>query len=290
MRYFLENETVKAEVESRGAELKSIVRKCDNAEILWGADPAYWGKTSPLLFPFIGKLQDAGYNYKGRRYQIDKHGFAQRMEFAVVEEKKDRIVFRLHDTEETMQKYPFSFVLDVEYLLQENSVVENWYVTNNSAETMYFSIGGHAALACPAPTRVGQRIKLYGVEGKEVLHSLLINENGLIKDGALAVELQEGKFAITETTFDIDTFIFDKGEITAIGLCDESGEEYVRVESDAPVWGIWSMPDSRACYVCLEPWYGICDYADYQGSIEERAFTNHIQAGEVWRGGQVIKF
>ena len=60
MRITIENEILKAELESFGAELKSLVSKKDSQEYMWEADPAFWGKTSPILFPFIGKLEKQG--------------------------------------------------------------------------------------------------------------------------------------------------------------------------------------------------------------------------------------
>jgi galactose mutarotase-like enzyme len=69
----------------------------------------------------------------------------------------------------------------------------------------------------------------------------------------------------------------------------ENGREYVRVECDAPVWGVWSVPNNDANYVCLEPWYGICDYEGFEGEISERPYTNVVESGETWTGGNVIR-
>lgn len=53
MRYILENETLKVEVESFGAELKSVYSKAEDKEYMWYADSKYWGRTSPVLFPLV---------------------------------------------------------------------------------------------------------------------------------------------------------------------------------------------------------------------------------------------
>ena len=122
MRYFLENEWLQAEFEGVGAELKSLKRKADGQEYMWCADPAYWGKTSPFLFPFIGKTVNMEYHYEGKVWPAEKHGFGQKVAYDVVEQSKDRIVFRTKDTEETYAKYPFRFSLDIEYVLEETGV------------------------------------------------------------------------------------------------------------------------------------------------------------------------
>ena len=57
MRYFLENDCLKVEIESFGAEIKSVIRKENMREYLWYGNPRFWGRTSPVLFPF-GFLDD----------------------------------------------------------------------------------------------------------------------------------------------------------------------------------------------------------------------------------------
>ena len=47
---------IEIEVESKGAELKGLKR--DGKEFMWDANPKYWGKTSPVLFPFVGGSKD----------------------------------------------------------------------------------------------------------------------------------------------------------------------------------------------------------------------------------------
>lgn len=291
MRYCLENEFLKAEFESFGAELKSLKQKADGQEYMWCGNPAYWGKTAPFLFPFIGKTVNMEYQYEGRMWPAEKHGFGQRVAYEMVEQTENRIVFRTVDTEETYAKYPFHFRLDIEYVLHGESLTENWYVTNTGEKTMYFSIGGHAAFACPlnGAGRTGQKVKLMGAEHKNIIFSLRINELGLITDELLTLDIKEGLIGIEEHTFDRDALVFDGEGVTAVGLCDANGREYVRVECDAPVWGVWSMPDTGASYICLEPWYGLCDYEGFEGDISERPYTNAAEPGETWKGSNTIK-
>ena len=294
MRVFLENETVKAELESFGAEIKSLVKKEENRELMWSADPAFWGKTAPFLFPFIGKLQDEQFVHEGVTYPADKHGFGQRVEYEVALQEEDRVVFRFTDTEETYAKYPFQFELDIEYVLLEDAVRENWYVKNTGDSDMYFSVGGHAAFACPKSgkegLRNGQLVKLYGAEHKSMIFSLTLDNKGLVTDELRIIDLKDGCFTITKELFEKDALIFDGEGITAAALCDENGQEYVRVECNAPVWGIWSHPDEKAGYVCLEPWYGICDYDGYDGTLAERPYTQVVKSGETWEGFNTIRF
>ena len=35
---------------------------------MWDADPAFWGRTAPVLFPIVGALKDNSYRYEGQTY------------------------------------------------------------------------------------------------------------------------------------------------------------------------------------------------------------------------------
>lgn len=299
MRYFLENEQVKAEVESFGAELKSIVKKEKHQEYMWEADPAFWGKTSPILFPFIGKLEGAGYFYQGKHYEIEKHGFARDMEFQVLVQEKSRIVFGLESTKETFEKFPFPFALQVEFSLQGNKIRQTWSLKNNGQETMYFSVGGHPAFACPLKTdgiRNGSRtdcfVKIHWKEEKEEITEVASSDinvsDGLLTGQKTMFSVKNGVFPVTEKSFEQDAIVLENNNIAAVGLCNAQGEEYIRLEADCPVWGIWSMPQSDASYICIEPWWGICDCSGYQGQMQERPYTNKVNAEEVWKNGYEI--
>lgn len=84
MRYTLENENLKVEIDSFGAEIKSVKRKSDNFEYMWCGDKKYWGRTSPVLFPFVGAPKNKEYRYDGKTYTMGQHGFARDMEFTQI--------------------------------------------------------------------------------------------------------------------------------------------------------------------------------------------------------------
>ena len=68
MEYFLENDTLKLKIASHGAEMKSLIKKSTSIEYLWKADPAYWGRTAPVLFPIVGRVVDDNYTVDGKKY------------------------------------------------------------------------------------------------------------------------------------------------------------------------------------------------------------------------------
>ena len=51
----LENQRLCVEISEMGAEVTRIYDKKKGAELLWEADPLYWKRHSPVLFPNVGK-------------------------------------------------------------------------------------------------------------------------------------------------------------------------------------------------------------------------------------------
>lgn len=152
MRYTLENETLKVEVDSFGAELRSVYNKKEQKEYMWQADKTFWGRTSPVLFPFVGSMKNKEFVCDGKTYPMGQHGFARDMEHTLTSQTEDTLWFRLESSEETLAKFPFAFVLEPGYTLTENEVKVLWKVSNPADNTLPFSIGAHPAFNCPVGT------------------------------------------------------------------------------------------------------------------------------------------
>src|ERR1700759_876163 len=103
--FTIENQEIKAAVHPKGAELQSLFDKSYELEYLWGGDPAFWGKHSPLLFPIVGTLKDNTYYYEGKAYSLPRHGFARDREFVVESQQMEAITFLLRSDEQTRMLY-----------------------------------------------------------------------------------------------------------------------------------------------------------------------------------------
>ena len=79
----LENKDLVVKVHSKGAELYSVVNRNTGLEYMWSGDPAFWGKTSPVLFPIVGTLKDDKFIFGGNSYTLSRHGFARDAIFEV---------------------------------------------------------------------------------------------------------------------------------------------------------------------------------------------------------------
>ena len=134
---FLENEFLRVSINEFGAELTSIVRKSDQSEYVWNADPAFWGKHAPLLFPIIGRLKDQEYTLDGTTYEITRHGFARDKEFTVVQASDTCVELSLSADAYTKAMYPYDFTFTIRYSLDGKTLKKEHIVQNDSNHTMY---------------------------------------------------------------------------------------------------------------------------------------------------------
>lgn len=286
-RFSLENDKIRIEIDSHGAELKSLVKKETGAEYMWCADPEYWGRTSPVLFPFVGNVSGKQYRTKGKIYDMGQHGFARDMEFTLESQTDNEIWFVLRSNEETLAKYPYEFVLKLGYRLDGAKVEVLWHVENPSEEELPFAIGGHPAFYCPVTSGVKQSDCYIQFDVAGPLKSSTI-DGYLVGDRVDTYELEDGMLRIDEHLFDNDALIIEKQNIKKVSLCDPKKQVFLTIELDAPLFGIWRPADPGAPFVCIEPWYGRSDRIGYAGELRDREYENVLAAGENWDAGYTI--
>ena len=280
----LKNEVLEIQVNLHGAELRSLKDRKSGTQYLWNADPKYWGRTSPVLFPFVGSVRDKKFKYNGAEYPMNHHGFARDMDFVLVSQKEKEVWFALDSTEESYQQYPFRFRPEIGYRLVENIVTVMWKVKNTDEKEMYFSIGAHPAFFCPL--KEGDRQSDYCLafwkgDGSrpETFCNTVFGQGGLVTADKKDYELQDGLLPITEDLFDGDALVIENHQLQRVALLDGEKEEYLAVEFDAPLVGIWSPPKKQAPFVCIEPWYGRCDREGFDGELRDREWGNTLKPG-----------
>lgn len=286
-RYGLENDKIRIEIDSHGAELKSLVKKETGTEYMWCADPKYWGRTSPVLFPFVGNVSGKQYRTKGKTYDMGQHGFARDMEFVLDTQSGNEIWFVLRSNEETLAKYPYEFVLKLGYRLIDTKVEVLWHVENPSQEELPFAIGGHPAFNCPINEAEKQSdcYLKFDVDGTIVSQTI---DGYLVGEATKSYVLEDRRLRIDEHMFDNDALILADQGIHQAALCNASGEAYLTIEMDAPLFGVWRPADPSAPFVCIEPWYGRSDRIGYEGELRDREYENVIAAGATWEAGYAI--
>lgn len=107
----LSNDFITIQISDHGAELTSIV--ANDKEYLWQADPKFWGRHSPVLFPQVGRVWNNVYRHEGKEYQLGQHGFARDRDFQLTYEEDNAVIYALESDEESLKVYPFPFILQI---------------------------------------------------------------------------------------------------------------------------------------------------------------------------------
>lgn len=279
----LKGEKISIQVKSEGAELFSLVDNESGQEYIWCGDPQFWGKTSPVLFPFVGRMKGLAYQYKGKTYQAPVHGFAREMEFQLVSQDSNSLWLEICDTKETREVYPFAFGFQIGYVLQGRTLKVLFRIKNNNEEKMYFSLGGHPAFACPLEK--GHKRSDYFLKFDE-LDSIESNgvdiSVGLVTNEYTKYSLDKGVLPITDHLFDQDALVIENYQVKEVSLLRPDRTPYVKFVMDAPIYGIWSSIQPGSPFVCIEPWFGRCDAVGFKGTLEEREWQQQLEAGEVF--------
>lgn len=279
----LENERLCVEITELGAEVTRIFDKKTETELLWEADPKYWNRHSPVLFPNVGKTWHNKVLINGVQYPTSQHGFARDSMFRCISASADKASFLLASSEETREVYPFDFELLITYTLRGNVLDVSWEVRNTDDETMYFTIGGHPGFrfAGPEEKKTDYILKF---PGKEALDYIRVNLalDAVDPEHVYRLELEDGCCPLNDEMFETDALIFDGGQFDEVWICHKDGAPYVGMKcAGFPSFGIWSVKD--APFVCLEPWMGRCDNIGFDGEISAKQYINQAEPGESFR-------
>lgn len=277
-----------AGIDSLGAELKSLRDTETEKEYMWSGDAKYWGRTSPVLFPFVGGLKDGAYRVGDRSYTMEKHGFAKTTEFRLLSHEETEIWFILEADDETKKTYPYDFKLEIGYRLEDRKLRVMWRVENPSDETLYFSIGGHPGFNCPINAEEKREDYFLKFDAEECIRCTVIGADGLASDNKVIYELEDGLLPIKEELFEKDAIVMEDYQLHSLSLVTPDRQPYITVRFDMPVVAVWTPAGVEAPFVCIEPWCGICDHTDFNGTIEERKWGNAVEPGKRFTSGYDI--
>ena len=275
----LSNKWLQIEVSDKGAEMCRITGLHSQHEYLWNGDPAYWDRHCPLLFPIVGKLRNGETSINGSVYHIPKHGFISDQPFEKVKQTSSMLVYRLESSQKMHAMYPFPFCIDVIYRLRANYISVTWKITNTGIYTMPFHIGGHPGINYPH-FNPNAELKAYAkFHRPSPVESASVCETGCLGDQRYDLPMEDDFLPLTDECFKNDAIIIDRNQVKRITLYDVEKRPYVSMDFQSPVLLLWSPYGVKAPFVCLEPWYGLCDSEYYQGDFLHRPYTNLVEPG-----------
>lgn len=280
----IKNGDCTAVINNHGAELKSF--KKGDREYMWCADPKFWARTSPVLFPFVGAVRDKKFTYEGVEYPMGQHGFARDMDFELVSKDETSCKYVLKSNDETRKLYPLDFELYIGYAISDGALKVEWEVVNPSEKTLEFSIGAHPAFNCIL-SDCGFVLRKNGEVVKKFTNSVF--GTGLLTNKKAEVELPEGFMKMDEHTFDGDAYVIENDQVDCVELLDKEGKVFLAVDFTSPLVGIWSPPTKNAPFICIEPWYGRADKEDFVGELSDREWNNSLKKDEKFAVSYTIR-
>jgi galactose mutarotase-like enzyme len=281
MIHQIHNSHLSVSISAKGAELQSIINKNFGIEYMWNANPAFWAKTSPVLFPIVGGLTNNQYRYNGNTYTLGRHGFARDMEFSVTSQQRDAITFTLADNDVTLKMYPFHFNFSITYALHENTLNVTYTIKNTGVETLLFSVGGHPAFKVPVVH--GTTFTDYYLRFSHVENAgrWPLSPAGQIETRAIPLLNNTNILPLTKQLFYADALVFKHLLSNAITLESNVTPHGLTVKFDGFAYmGIWSARD--ADFVCIEPWCGIADSVNATGGLHEKEGINNLAPQHVF--------
>ena len=283
MDYIIENEYLKVTVTTSGAQIKSVIRKCDGAEHIWQADPDVWGNSAPILFPHCGRLLDGKLIAKGKTYETNLgHGFAKMMEHTFVYQNKDTLVLQLTDTPETLALWPYKFRLMSAFTIEGDVLHHTLTVENRDEEEMPFGIGYHPGFAIPFDdkhTFADYELRFDKLESPICLDTSC---GGLISGKTYYLGNNLNTIPIDEELFANDSHCMTGLQSDTLGIYEkDSGRAVVCSIKNFPYCLIWSKTGEPK-FVCIEPWYSLPSRTDGGYDWNQKPAAAILQPEESW--------
>lgn len=280
----LANGILEVSISPKGAELQSIINKQTGLEYMWNADPNFWSKKSPVLFPIVGGLKNNTYTYKGNSYQLNRHGFARESLFELYEQTASSVSYVLHSNENTLKVYPFEFAFYVSYSIDGNKLTCSYKVGNTGKQELYFSCGAHPAFKVPLVDGTDYTDWYLQFSETENTGKWPLSPDGLILEQPVSCLENANQLPLTKSLFYGDALVFKDLKSTSISIVSNKSPHGLKMDFEGfPFYGIWSAKDAN--FVCLEPWCGIADNINASGELQDKEGIILLGVGEVWERG-----
>ena len=272
------DDQLQVKVSDHGAELQSI-RHARFGELQWDGGPA-WPRRAPVLFPIIGKLNDATLRLPdGSTRHMGQHGFARDMKWRWLERGDAACTLALEDDDSTRAIYPWPFRLEVTYAVTDGALSARFTLTNPGEDTLPASLGAHPAFRWPLSPDVApddHRVVFAEPQGPTVRR--------LTKAGAIDPEPKpspiDGRvLQVNRALFADDAIILDKPVGRALRY-EAPGAVALEIAWDGFVeLGMWTKPQAGA-FLCVEPWHGFADPEGFDGPFTDKPGLMHLAPGE----------
>lgn len=286
---YLKNDFLEVEIDTKGAEVKKIYHHRFQLHYLWNSDAAYWNRSSPVLFPIVGKVKDNTYTYDDRPYHLTQHGFARDTDFVIERTTANEAVFFLDSTPQSLTVYPFKFRLYIIYTLSEASLNVAYKVENHDKGELLFSIGAHPAFNCPLEPGLSFEDYTLTFEKEEQAPRLLLGAHGISRNTEAVFSKDSKVISLDYNLFATkDAIVFKDLQSSYMTYSSHKASHGLRFHfAGFPYMGIWTKPGP---FICIEPWHGVADFEDADGKLENKEGIIRLISGELFEANYTMEF
>ena len=270
----LRSDSMTVHANAFGAELKGV--EVNGVEYLWQGDVDTYARTSPTLFPIIGRFLSDTYYVGSKDYKMPLNGFAMDSNFSIETQSPSSVTFVLTDSEKTRAQYPFSFRLRVTYKAEGKTLTVHHQVENTGSVPLPFCVGCHTAYKWPLTEEEQPEDAFLRFEKEENL--LSFNPFGLelpFLDHTDVRPLDHSLFAnYTRSLRNIQS--------QWVELASRKHGHAVRIwREQYPYLAIWSLPTPDAALICLEPCTSVHPGNHPSLHLEDRDGAMLLPPGEI---------
>jgi len=277
----ISNKYCKIIADTSGGELISF-EDSHSVHYLHDGNPYFWRFHAPALFPIIGRFRDGTYTFDGNSYPMTSHGFARTAEFTLIDVSEASIAYELCSNDQFKAFFPFDFSFIIRYTLHKKTVQTSYHITATGSDPLYFSVGGHPALACP----IGNGIKFedYYLEfsEKETIDRYEIDADGFIIPEPFSGLDNENIIHLKYDLFTNDALIYNGLQSDSITLRCHKSDRAIRFDFPEFPWlGIWTKTNpANTPFICLEPWFGHDDFSNAPDELIKKDGIIHLNSKE----------
>lgn len=284
----IKSDRLTVEVDEIGSSLSSIIDNQSGSQYIWQGDEKSWTGHDVTIFPFVGRLKDGFYTVDGKKYFMPPHGLCREHNFAIEDKSQSHIAHVFRYDEDTLKVYPYKFKLTVQHSVNGCEYVKTMTVTNIDDKEIYYSLGGHPAMS--VIEHDGDTKQNAIVFPREIApNNYYLDEVGhYITKKAKYASFKELSCA-KELMKQLKTVILTDEKFVALELRRSDGVKFQFAFDEPPALAFWSHPDSGA-YYCVEPWWGVPDFAEPTRELKDKELIQKLAVGESRQYSFSIKF
>lgn len=240
------------------------------------------GGIDAVLFPIVGRQNGGDYTVNGEEYKLPIHGFLKQRDMAVRERGDDFVILTYRATDEDKKAYPFDFEYTVKYALRRRKLYQHHVVVNRGDEPMYYSFGLHPSFMLDGTkygkTNTGTDILRFRKQIEP--HVWRLDQKGHFVVGKEEFAPIKQVETTAETVEKYGTLMLCDAPFRDIKLYTRGGSLWeIGLLPSPPVLALWGEPQGEDGYICVEPWWGLNDFADRERELTKKQGFNMLLPG-----------